>query len=204
MVISNFVEETNLNFIDHRNDQIWLHGKIYRRSFIEKNNIRFNGTRNNEDNAFNQLTLLCNPKVEYIQNKTYIWRNNANSITRCNNKEFSYKALKDYVYNLNWALENGETKENNKEQITHLAHSSLVSEYHYYLAHHDREECQEMLKGAKITKKIAEKYPIDERQKEEIFENQFNFIFNKEGKMCFLNPICSYEQFLELLDSIEV
>ena len=44
--------------IDHSNDMVWMFGKIYRRSFIDKYKIKFHETsRANEDNGFN---AICN------------------------------------------------------------------------------------------------------------------------------------------------
>ena len=78
---------------EKRNIQIYnesdLHGKIYRRKFIEDNNIRFNETRFHEDNYFNNLVLLCKPKLSKIEEKVYIYIYNDESITnKDNEKEF--------------------------------------------------------------------------------------------------------------------
>lgn len=44
----------------HENDMVWMFGKLYRRSFIDKYKIHFHETsRANEDNGFNTMIRLC-------------------------------------------------------------------------------------------------------------------------------------------------
>ena len=72
-----FYEKNNVQFYNEGD----LHSKIYRRSFIEKNSIKFNKTRFHEDNFFNNLLLICDPKMTIIDIPIYIYVNNPNSIT---------------------------------------------------------------------------------------------------------------------------
>ena len=66
-----------------------LHGKLYSRNFIEKNKIKFNETRFHEDNYFNNLFLICDPKINFINNIVYIYTHNLQSITNIDeSKEF--------------------------------------------------------------------------------------------------------------------
>ena len=44
----------------HEQDMVWMFGKLYRRSFIDKYKIRFHeSSRANEDNGFNTICRLC-------------------------------------------------------------------------------------------------------------------------------------------------
>jgi glycosyltransferase involved in cell wall biosynthesis len=46
--------------LEHAQDMVWMFGKLYRRSYIDKYNIRFHKTsRANEDNGFNTICRLC-------------------------------------------------------------------------------------------------------------------------------------------------
>ena len=72
-----FYEKNNVQFYNEGD----LHSKIYRRSFIEKNSIKFNKTRFHEDNFFSNLLLICDPKMTIIDIPIYIYVNNPNSIT---------------------------------------------------------------------------------------------------------------------------
>lgn len=86
--------ETLQDMVGHKHDMIWMFGKLYRREFIEKYQIRFNNTRANEDTGFNTtIRLLCdNPQEEirYIEEEVYYWHNNPGSITRINDRQYTY------------------------------------------------------------------------------------------------------------------
>lgn len=78
---------------DEYNDVVLLnhstiHSKIYKREFLDKYNIRFNNTRYHEDNYFNNLVLLNNPKDLELLIINYIYRYNKNSLTHIDDKEF--------------------------------------------------------------------------------------------------------------------
>lgn len=77
-------DEKKESFIFNEGD---LHGKIYSRKFLEDNNIRFNNSRFHEDNYFNNLVLVCDPKKKEINRCVYIYRYNKNSITN-DDKDF--------------------------------------------------------------------------------------------------------------------
>lgn len=95
VVVSAFIEEkTKDEFIFYDNDPIALHGKIYKRKFIEKNKIKFPYFYAEEDNAFNHLVFLNNPIKKIIQDKTYIWMNNEKSLTR--NENYRQNSILNY------------------------------------------------------------------------------------------------------------
>lgn len=79
---STIYEELDNGYRLYHNDNIGLHGKIYRRSFIEEHNITFPNTRVNEDTYFNALMILNNAKFYNIDDLTYYWCNNKDSICR--------------------------------------------------------------------------------------------------------------------------
>ena len=59
----------------HEQDLVWMFGKMYRRSFIDKYNIHFHPTsRANEDNGFNRFFQLCTndrEQINFIQTHVY-------------------------------------------------------------------------------------------------------------------------------------
>ena len=74
-----------------------LHGNIYKRSFLEKNNIKFiEKAFWNEDVAFNLDVKICAMNknllkhIFVVENYIYIWKYNINAITKINNEEFSF------------------------------------------------------------------------------------------------------------------
>ncbi len=203
LVIGNFTEETSDAFRDHLDDTTWLHGKIYRRSFLEKNHIRFNETRANEDNGFNQLVLLCNPDIKYIKEKVYIWRNNTNSITRSNNYQYRLHGLEGFAYNINYALEEGLKRNCNLESFSKLAYSTIVSEYYYYLRYYDNEKINGMLKLAKHTLELYNMHPIDKKTQIELMKDGLNsFMSDEEYVNYILRPVITFDNFIELLKGL--
>lgn len=90
-----FLELHPENIIPHHNDMVWMFGKIYRRSFIEKYDIRFNSTRANEDTGFNtKIKLLCSDSddesIKWFSEPVYFWNDKPDSITRVNDCQYSY------------------------------------------------------------------------------------------------------------------
>ena len=81
-----------------------LHGKMYSRDFILKNNIRFNDSRFHEDNAFNSLVLLNNPSKSFIDSIVYIYSYNKKSLTKSNENEEFYR-LEIYIKNMKYVID---------------------------------------------------------------------------------------------------
>ena len=87
----------------------WMHGKMYRRSFLDKYKIHFNNdfSYSNEDAGFNSMVgLIADSVTERIKlldlnHLTYIQLKNPNSITNANNREFSRTRLnvEGFVHN---------------------------------------------------------------------------------------------------------
>ena len=79
-----------------------VHGKIYRREFIINNNIHFNNSRYHEDNYFNNLVLLNPSKKCFLEEYTYFYTYNNNSITNDSYSDFDNMEL--YLKNMNELL----------------------------------------------------------------------------------------------------
>ena len=93
-----------------------LHGKIYKREFLLKNNIKFNNTRIHEDNYFNNLVLLCEPKQKELLENIYIYVDNKDSITNIN-KEKEFDNLEIYISNIKEIIEEATTRNIEKDLI---------------------------------------------------------------------------------------
>lgn len=131
-VNSIFLEQTgNDVFVRHENDWIWVFGKIYRRSFLEKNNIEMNDSRANEDTGFNNLIYSVG-KVSYLQDITYIWKYKENSITRINNSIYRFTGIEGWAYNMSWAIEEMARLNIDKEKIQMKNAEVMMSCYLWY------------------------------------------------------------------------
>ena len=99
MAFGKMLEKGSINKVKELFHEGCLHGKMYRRSFINDNNLKFNNLRCHEDNAFNQLYLALAHKINYLEEVVYVYNFNKNSITNTNNKSNS---LKIYIESMNW------------------------------------------------------------------------------------------------------
>ena len=131
-----------------------LHGKMYRRSFIYNNNIKFNNLRSHEDNAFNQLYLSLSHNVNYLDEKIYIYNYNEHSIT---NSESSLDSLNRYIDSMTWLFDEIEKRENiNRYRVGLNIMNILCYCYFNYLL--DENENQFVFKKLKNLKKMYYKY----------------------------------------------
>ena len=106
LVMGQFVEETSAGIAKHELNYTWCHGKMYRRSFIQEHELRFNMTRGNEDAGFNSLLSKLTDRIKYIPQIVYTWNNNTESTVR---KDFvGYRCgfgWRDFVENIAWSAE---------------------------------------------------------------------------------------------------
>lgn len=126
----------------HEQDMVWMFGKLYRRSYIDKYNIRFHETsRANEDNGFNTICRLCSSdyeQINFIQAHVYYWHENPNSITRANDCQYSYggsdrDSFYGYVENMIYAVNEAKKRKPYNGMITMWAVNCMVNIYEYYI-----------------------------------------------------------------------
>ena len=187
-------------YIERKYDTIWLHGKIYSRSFLEMKNIRFNDSRENEDNGFNQLIKLCDAKIKYIDYTTYIWCNNKKSITRVNNHQNFYSLFLGYIYNIVWALEESINRNGNKKEIAKLSFSALVSTYCHYM-YLSEAKFKDIASMAKKLKDISDNYSLSKYEQLDLLENQYKSVYDYMRETL-LNPTITFNDFLALIDEV--
>ena len=125
------LEQENV-FRRHERDVTWVFGKIYRRSFIEKNKIYFNDSRACEDSGFNAVAFNYGKKAE-LQEITYIWHNNPNSITRIDDRIYTFTCVQHYLINMEWAVRELERLQLEKEKIATISAKHFVLTYFYFL-----------------------------------------------------------------------
>ena len=104
--IGDFMEElAPFVFKKHTDDVTFVHGKMYRRSYLEDNHILFNEKESaNEDVGFNILALILlrpEEKVKYYHKITHYWLTNPNSIVRKNKEVFDHsESFRTFVKNM--------------------------------------------------------------------------------------------------------
>lgn len=194
VVVSAFIEEkTKDKFIFYDNDPIALHGKIYKRKFIEKNKIKFPYFYAEEDNAFNHLIFLNNPIKKIIQDKTYIWMNNEKSLTR--NENYKQNSILNYSKAMLYALENGFENKVQSNFLARLAYEALITIY-YGLDYYNKNN--ETIKNAKKIKKIYDDNitEITSEEKIEILEYKIKCANNDGYIYNVLDPLMTFYDFL--------
>ena len=92
LISSNFMREnadgSSEVMIASQTPCTWRHGKIYKRKFLVDNNIRYiPEIRVNEDAFFNLVVANCAEKKFFLNEVTYLWRHNKNSLTRARKPE---------------------------------------------------------------------------------------------------------------------
>ena len=192
LVISDFIYERDGVVTVKEKNLIWLHGKMFRRSFLMEHNINFNDTRANEDNGFNRLVLLMNPSIGYIDTPTYVYRENENSITRKNNRDYKISGLEGFVYNMKWAIDEALKRGADKTQIPILANSILVALYLDYLSYQDDQNVNNILK---YSKDMLEYYEVINKRSLNKMIKDRNEVLEKENRKVELS--ISFDEFIE-------
>lgn len=140
IVSCDFLEEKNDHNIRLReNDMVWMHGKMYKRAFIEKYGIAFNETRANEDVGFNtQCQCFANEHEQIYLSKdtTYLWQWRDDSTVRVDNQSYAFNEsidgyVQNKVYAFNRVIEQGKLDDAVKFFIlcgmTHLFKKYLIA-----------------------------------------------------------------------------
>ena len=170
LALSSFIYERDNEKKIIKHDITWLHGKIYSKEFLEKNNIRFNNSRANEDNGFNHLIVLLKPVIVLSEEITYIYKENPNSITRKKNREYKLSGLEGLAYNINWAIEEGEKRNCEEKALALEALNGLLAMYENYNRLQDNSEVERIINWSKDLFKKYLKYEriIEEFEHERI------------------------------------
>ena len=126
------------HIMPHQKDMVWMFGKIYRRTFIEKYKIRFNETRANEDTGFNTwVRLICdNPaeQLRFIPETTYFWHNKKDSITRINDGQYGFdQCFCGWTDNMIYAIQNAKKSRPFSGEISKWMVTVLMELYYYYI-----------------------------------------------------------------------
>lgn len=194
VVISNFIiERDNKRKVEEKSN-VWLHGKVYRREFIERNKVSFNSTRKNEDSGFNRLLFLLGEKIKYLDATTYVYQDNQNSITRKDNRKYKFEGLEGLAQNMEWSY--FEAKKRKVEENLLKIHllSSLTSSYYYYNELYNQYDVSKIIKWYKNIYEELKNYEVTKIDLEDYLE------INKPILETISEPIISYEEYLKIME----
>jgi glycosyltransferase involved in cell wall biosynthesis len=188
----------------HEDVNYWVFAKLYRSSFIIKNNLSFPPTNGNEDNIFNIAIGGCLKDDEIVMDydrPIYLWKFNKNSITRKNNFEHwfhgSPKGLIDGIYYIK------DNKNINAEHLNNhikLAFFNLYFTYHDNIVHRKGEFSKEILHLAKKVYNdfLKEDLTILEEEKIKIFFSMIVTSFQKPYE-----DVNMFREFVEIVKQLE-
>ena len=139
------VENEDGSITYYNNHDRCLHGKMYRRSILDKYDIRFNNSYRHEDSSFHELYLFTNPRTQAIEEYVYLYRYKKGSLTR-NKKEYEeFKNYKSYIDNALWAAEQGKEKKLNKYLVEEMVINSVVYLYYEYQNYYNEDYSKELI-----------------------------------------------------------
>lgn len=133
-MVSIFTEETRdpttneVVYINHDMDSTFVHGKVYRREYLIKQNIRFNPSLTiHEDSYFNCLAQKCAKEVKFCPTPFYLWKWRDDSVCRHDPKYI----LKTYnnMLDSNTALVKELLKRNKKEDAQFYSVAMIYDAY---------------------------------------------------------------------------
>ena len=111
-----------------------MFGKLYRRSFLEHYNIRFNVSRQNEDTGFNCVVKGCSDRIWYVPEPVYIWHFKPNSITRIKGSMYGFESgYKGYIDNMIWQIAELNKRFVNKNYILNQIISIMCTLYFFHI-----------------------------------------------------------------------
>lgn len=205
-------------YVNHTQDMTWMFGKIYRRAFLDKHNIRFHKTsRANEDAGFNsicKLSLEPGEEILFFQEVVYYWHENENSITRINDCQYNFDCTPDrggfygYVQNMIYAIQTVENTCSNKDFLMDHVVSVMFNLYKYYLDGYNDEKGKKVIDDVfKMCKwyydEIFNKYRLNgDISDERLISTHSGFMqgLYSDGGLTYI-PHVSFNEFLNKLEN---
>jgi len=135
ILVTTFIEEKHINNevcgIPHIEDKTWMHGKLYKVSYLKDNHINFHpNLRYNEDGYFNTIAFACSDKIVIYDKATYLWQNNQESTVRKNGGEYAFTRFLDYIKSQHFAMYNLYKRDN--EHLMDLCLGVFMYCYYYF------------------------------------------------------------------------
>lgn len=198
--------------VPHQNDMVWMFGKLYRREFIDKYNIRFNETRANEDTGYNTIVkLLCdNPaeQVRFMPETTYFWHNKTDSITRINDGQYAYdQCFCGWVDNMIYAIGCAKKYRPFSGAVSQQIVGTLINLYFYWIETVARKPvfCDQ---NWEYIKKFYHAYyqKIEDDISDEVLSQMFSMASmekNKSGSLIGIIPSIGIREFLDKVKADE-
>lgn len=126
-----------------------LHGKMYRRSLLDKYNIRFNNSYRHEDSSFHEIVLMSQPKYVYSNTPTYFYKFNDKSLTHDKDENEEYRTFKSFVENTMYAINKGIECGFDRYVITDISTTAIMYLYYMYQVNYNLDIKDELFEWMK-------------------------------------------------------
>ena len=168
-----------------------LHGKMYRRSVIEKNSIKFCDARNHEDNVFNYLYMNCCNHIAQTKKIIYQYNYNPDSITKGHTD--TYQNLKNYIYAYTWLVEECIKRNLDAENIAGFIYHTILYGYSKYVYNEEDIDLSFVFQDLSKLKKRHKEY-FDILPEKYKIGYLMDFIYGKE------TPKMTIDEFIEKIE----
>ena len=163
IINSAFIEETKtpegeLRIVRHDNDRQFVHGKAFRKAFLQRESIRFDKEFTlHEDGYFMQLAFACAKGVKNIETPFYLWCWRDDSV--CRQDEFVLKTYVDLVKVRNALSEKFKAK-NRMDEYRKSVLATLVFAYYDFQkpSFNDPKLSEYVIPARKAVRKFWRKY----------------------------------------------
>lgn len=135
----------NIIFTISNNCSFNLHGKLYKRKYIEDNKFHFNNSRNGEDNCFNRLLKIGTDKYKYINSDTEVYSYTSLSITNSID-DYCFNEVPILKTNMLWMANEADKRLFNKEKIVYELYNELVHFINMYVNYYGKKDNIDMIK----------------------------------------------------------
>ena len=92
-------EDGSFTYLTHSGENTWMFGKLIRRQYLIQNGIRHHSKlRVHEDSYFLALAAAFTSRDVFVDFTSYVWKFNANSITRVDNAIYTFDSFPTFIY----------------------------------------------------------------------------------------------------------
>lgn len=116
--------------LEGKSNITWLHGKCYKKAFLDKYSIRFPQIRYNEDSGFSTIIHELAEKKAHVPEIAYIWSENKNSLTR-SSTDFNINSMPHFTRAIQYAFHH--INEHKEVQKMPVFYGQLNNLYAYYM-----------------------------------------------------------------------
>lgn len=109
IITSQWIEENKVEdkfvYITHEDEITWMHGKAFRRSFLQTKGIKFhNELRVHEDSYFLAIAFAHTNNVRKILFTTYVWKFVKDSITRRDDSIYTFNSFTTFLHAIDLSM----------------------------------------------------------------------------------------------------